>query len=359
MTLDRFEKAINKMEKEGLSQLIVTSESDLFYFLGKWVHSGERMIALYINKNGDKKLIINEIIMNPKEFKNVDAIGYRDGQDPIEILLGLVDENEKLGIDKNWPSHFLIELMERKPAMKFVNSSKVIDGVRLIKGADEVEKLAKVSAIVDKVMNDFVSIVPQKFTEKEAEGKLLELFKKHGSEKFSFEPIIAYGANAANPHHLNSNAVPQSGDCIIIDIGGVTDDYCSDTTRTVFLGEPCEEAKKIYELVRKANEAAIAKVKPGVTLGEIDRAARAVIEEAGYGEYFTHRTGHGIGIEVHELPSVSDGNAMKLEPGMAFSIEPGIYMEGKYGVRIEDIVIVTEDGCRVLNQYPKEIQIIK
>lgn len=358
MTLDRFDKTIKNMEKEGLSQLIVTSKSDLFYFLGKWVDSGERMIALYINSKGEKKLIINEIIMSPKAFTNVDAIGYKDGEDPIGILLGLVNENEKIGIDKNWPAHFLLELMERKPAMKFINSSKVVDAVRLRKGADEVEKLANASAIVDKVMEDFVNMLPEKFTEKEAETKLLQLFKKHGSEKFSFEPIIAYGANAANPHHLNSNAVPKDGDCIIIDIGGVTDDYCSDTTRTVFIGEPSEEAKRIYDLVKKANEAAIAKVKPGVAFSEVDRAARAVIEEGGYGEYFTHRTGHGIGIEVHELPSVAEGNEMKLERGMSFSIEPGIYMEGKYGVRIEDIVVVTEDGCRVLNKYPKEMKII-
>ena len=356
----RFERTIEKMKEEGLNQLIVTSAPDLFYYLGKWIHSGERMVALYINSNGEKKLILNEIIMNPKAFSDSDVkvVPYKDGQEPLDMLVAMIDGAQVLGIDKNWPSHFLISLMEQCAGLKVVDSAKVVDMVRIKKGEDEVEKLATVSAIVDKVMEDFIKILPQGFSEAEGEEKLLELFKKHGSPEFSFDPILAYGANAANPHHMNSSATPKKGDCVIIDIGGRTDDYCSDTTRTVFLGEPCEEAKKIYELVRTANEAAIAKVKPGVTLGEVDAAARNVISEAGYGEYFTHRTGHGIGIEVHELPSVSAGNEMKLEVGMSFSIEPGIYMEGKYGVRIEDIVVVTEDGCRVLNSYPKTMQII-
>jgi Xaa-Pro dipeptidase len=348
------------MKEEGLHQLIVTSEADLFYYLGKWISTGERMISLYINVNGETKLIINEIIMNPKEFNDIDVIGYRDGEDPVGILLKLIDSSGKpVGIDKNWPSHFLIELMERNSALKFVNSSKVVDNVRLIKGNDEIEKLVKSSEIVDKVMHDFIGLLPKKFSEKEAEGILLDLFKNHGAAGFSFEPIVAYGTNAANPHHINSEAVPKNGDSIIIDIGGVADDYCSDTTRTVFFGEPCDELKSIFEIVKAANKAAEDRVRPGVTFSEVDRAARNVIEEAGYGMYFSHRTGHGLGIEVHEMPSVAEGNNAKLEAGMVFSIEPGIYIDGKYGVRIEDIVVVTEDGCKVLNHFTKDMIIIR
>ena len=182
------------------------------------------------------------------------------------------------------------------------------------------------------------------------------MFAKENTFEVSFSPLICYGENSAIPHHDSGTDMPKDNVAILIDMGGRTNGYCSDMTRSFFYGDAPEEYLKIYELVRQANLAGIAAVKPGVKIKDVDNATRSVIADAGYGEFFTHRTGHGIGIEVHEYPDVNSINEMVIEEGMTFSVEPGIYLPNKYGVRIEDIVLVTKDGCEVLNSYPKTLQ---
>jgi len=188
---------------------------------------------------------------------------------------------------------------------------------------------------------------------------LAEIYENKGADGFSFSPIVAYGANAADPHHDSDSSKVQRGKNVIFDIGGVRKHYCSDMTRTVFYKEVSDEHKAVYNLVREANLTAIDKVKPGVRFCDIDKAARDVIENAGYGKYFTHRTGHSIGIEVHDFGEVSSVNTEEVAPGMIFSIEPGIYLSGDIGVRIEDLVLVTETGVEVLNKFTKDLIIVK
>lgn len=361
MEFSRCERIINKMKQNELDQLIITSTPDIFYILGEWINSGERLMAFYINTDGTKKFIVNDISAGIGEIEGVELVTYNDNDSPINILSEIVNKNKKLGIDKNWPSHFLIELMDIHKDMKFINSSVLVDSVRMIKDDKEKDLMRNASKVVDKVIMDLISYIENNkgVTEKGAAEKLRSIFAKYGTYAYSFDPIIAYGANAADPHAEISDAVLKDGDCIVIDIGGNTDYYCSDTTRTVFFGEPCAEARKIYEVCLKANMTAINMIKPGVKFSDLDKAARKVIEDAGYGEYFTHRTGHCIGIEDHEYPSVSSVNDMEVQAGMTFSIEPGIYIPGKYGVRIEDIILVTEDGREVLNSSPKDLYIIK
>ena len=355
---NRIKRVIQGMEDEGIKQMIVSSPAAVFYLTGKWLEVGERMIAFYINTKGDRKLIINELFPI-RDAEEMEIIYYNDTQNPIDVLCKVINKDEALAVDKTWPSHFLIKLMEQKGATNFVNGSLVIDRVRMIKDSEEIALMQKASKINDKVIGEIFEEISKDKTEKRMCGVLADLYEKEAAQGFSFDPIIAYGANGADPHHSSDNSTLKEGDSVIVDIGCRNEFYCSDMTRTFFYGEPSEEAKKIYEIVKEANLRGIAAVKRGAKFCDIDKASREYIESFGYGKYFTHRTGHSIGIETHDFGDVSAVNTEELKPGMIFSVEPGIYLPGKVGVRIEDLVLVTEDGCEVLNSYSKDLTIIK
>jgi Xaa-Pro dipeptidase len=358
MKQNRLNNILQEMSNTNLNQMILTSPAAIFYLTGKWIESGERLLALYINTNGDKKLVINELFPIHEDL-GLDLVWYNDTQDPIVALCGIIDKSKTLGIDKNWQAHFLIRLMEKAAATAFVNGSPIIDKARTIKDAEEIELMRKASYINDKVMGRAVERFSKDKTEKALSTILGELYEEERTQGFSFTPIVAYGANGADPHHETDLSLPQLGNSIIIDTGCRNEFYCSDMTRTLFYGEPSEEDRKVYNIVLEANLAGISKVKPGTRFCDIDKAARDVIEGYGYGKYFTHRTGHSIGIEVHDFGDVSSVNKEEVKPGMIFSIEPGVYLQGKVGVRIEDLVLVTEDGCEVLNKYSKELRVLK
>ena len=355
---ERVKKVIENMQRHGISQMVVTSTPNIFYLTGVWIDPGERMYVLYINEKGSTKFILNELFINSLGIENMDVTTYSDNDDPIAILTGIVDDKKSLGVDKTWPAHFLINLMERKSSMKFKDASLVLDETRMIKDAAEIKELKKSSEINDAVMKELPKLIAANKIEKEVSKDISAVFEKYGVEKQSFETIVSYGKNAADPHHFPDGSLLQKGNCIVIDMGGVYNHYCSDMTRTFFFGKPCEEAEKIYNTVLLANEKAESIIKPGVKLCNIDKAARDVISDAGYGKYFTHRLGHNIGIEDHEYPSVSLSENLTAKPGMVFSVEPGIYISGKYGVRIEDLILVTESGVEILNHYTKKLQVI-
>lgn len=359
MKNSRINKVINEMKKNNLSQIIVSSPASLFYLTGKWFSPGERMIALLIKTNGDHKLIINKLFPVEEDL-GVDLVWHTDTENAVEILSKYIDKNETLGIDKTWPSHFLLGLMKLNAAKDYENGSLIIDKLRMIKDEEEIEIMKESSKRNDETMLALWENLKEGKTELELVEILKNLYAKNGVNKFSFSPIIAISPNGADPHHSTDASVLKKGHSIVIDMGGIYKDYCSDMTRTVFFNEePSEEHKKIYNIVKEANERAIAMIKPGVKFSDIDKAARDYIEEKGYGEYFTHRTGHCIGIECHDFGDVSAVNHNKVEPGMIFSIEPGIYLKDDIGVRIEDLVLVTEDGCERLNKVTKELTVIK
>ena len=358
MKENRLKNVIRAMREQELNQMIVTSAPSIFYLTGKWISPGERMIALYLNTNGNHKLIVNKLFPIYEDL-GVDIKWYTDTEDPVEILCEFVDKEEKLGIDKNWPAHFLINIMNRNGAKAFVNSSPIIDRLRMIKDEEEIALMKKSSKINDRVMTALLNNLKEGYSEKYYYNLLADLYEKEGVNKFSFSPIIAMSPNGADPHHSSGNEILKKGQSIVIDIGGVYNYYCSDMTRTIFFGEePNERHKEIYNIALEANLKAIATVKEGVKFSDIDKAARNHIEKAGYGEYFTHRTGHSIGIEGHDFGDVSSINHEEVKAGMIFSIEPGIYIKDDFGVRIEDLVLVTKDGCEVLNSVSKEITVI-
>lgn len=344
------------MEESKISQLIVSDPASIFYLTGKWIHPGERMLALYISLEGDHKLFINELF--PIGDIGVEKVWFNDREDPVKKLSEVVRSGKPIGIDKNWPSRFLIDLMKNSKASDYINGSFIVDRARMIKDQEEIELMKNASRLNDMAMERLKAEATKGYSEKKMAQILLSIYEELGADGFSFDPIIAYGANAANPHHSTGDATAKSGDSIIFDIGCLKDSYCADMTRTVFLNEASEKGKEIYHIVLEANRRAIEAVKPGARFCDIDLAARDYIESKGYGEYFTHRTGHSIGIEVHDFGDVSSINTDPVEPGMIFSIEPGIYLPGEVGVRIEDLVLVTENGCEVLNKADKEFTII-
>lgn len=356
--MTRINKIIDTMQKNGLTQIIVSDPMSIFYITGRKIECGERLLALYINTTGDCKLIINKLFPQSPDSE-IDLVWYNDDQDGVEILSRYINKNETIGIDKNWPSGFLIRLNEILKDIKTINSSFIVDDTRLIKDEHEQKLMRESSRLNDIAMGKIIPWINKRLTELELDKKMREIYKEIGCEDVSFVPIIAFGKNAANPHHLSDETIGKNGDCVIIDIGGMKDNYASDMTRTIFIGEPSDFFKEIYSIVKEANLRGISAAKPGAKMSDVDFAARSYIESKGYGKYFTHRTGHSIGLQDHEAGDVSASNSETIKVGQCFSVEPGIYIpEKNIGVRIEDLVLITENGCEVLNKFSKEIIVV-
>ncbi|KAB3531321.1 aminopeptidase P family protein [Alkaliphilus pronyensis] len=355
----RIKKALEKMEINSISHLIITDPPSIFYLTNKWFSPGERMLALYLSLSGSHKLFVNELFPIEKDL-GVEIVRFSDTDQPVNMLFEAIALNSgaKVGVDKNWPSRFLLQLMELTSDYTFVNGSFVLDSIRMIKDTEELQLMQEASTINDRAIEKLISYISPNVSEEEACKKLLNIYAELGTEGPSFDPIIAFGSHCSDPHHKPNNTCLKAGDSIIIDIGCKKSSYCSDMTRTIFYKWASDEARKIYNIVKEGNRRAIEMVKPGVKFCDIDIAARGYIEEMGYGKYFTHRTGHSIGLEVHDEGDVSSANTNVVLPGMIFSIEPGIYIPGDFGVRIEDLVAVTDDGCIVLNSFTKELTII-
>lgn len=354
----KLNRILDKMKAKGLPQMIISDPTAIFYLIGKWILPGERMHALYINVDGNHMFVMNRLFPQNTDL-GVPITYYDDIEDGVEILSRFVDKNAPMGIDKNWPARFLLRLQELGGGSRYENGSVIVDKVRQIKDAGEIRALRESGAKIDEVVGKLIPWTVKGLTEKQLAAKCLELIGEVGFSGPSFEPITAYAGGAADPHHMTDDSLGKKGDCVILDIGGVWKNYASDITRTVFIGEVSDRQREIYNIVLEANKRGIAAAKPGAKMSDVDRAARDYITEMGYGPYFTHRTGHSIGIEDHEVGDVSMANDEIIEVGQAFSVEPGIYLpEEGIGVRIEDIVVITEDGCELMNHFPKDEIII-
>jgi len=358
MDAGKLSRILKAMEEQTIPQMVISDPTAIFYLTGKWIHPGERLLALYLNVNGRHKLLINELFPQEKDL-GVELVWYNDIQDGVEILSRYVEKDKIIGIDKTWPSRFLLRLQELGGGSKFVNGSLIVDYVRMIKDEKEQELMRESSRLNDIAMKKIIPYAGKGLTENELAQKVLEIYKELGCEGVSFDPITAYAKGAADPHHATDDSMGKRGDCVVLDIGAFKDNYASDMTRTVFIGEVSDKAKEIYEIVVEANMRGIAAAKPGNRMCDVDLACRNYIEEKGYGKYFTHRTGHSIGLEDHEFGDVSSVNEDIIKVGQCFSVEPGIYLQEEgIGVRIEDLVIITEDGCEVLNHFTKDLIVV-
>lgn len=354
----RLEEVLKRMSRMGIDQMIITDPISILYLTEVWIDACERLVALYINKNGKNYLFVNNMFSVPEKM-GVPVIRFADTDPYLEMLANCTEHTKKLGVDKNIPARFLLPLMEMNAGASYINTSICVDEARAIKDEEELETMRTASAINDMAMAQFKKLLKPGVTERQVANQIKEIYQSLGADDVSFPPSVCFGANAAVGHYRCGDVRLKEGDCVLIDTGCIKNNYCSDMTRTFFCGKvKNDKHKEIYELVLAANRAAEAIIKPGVRFCDIDAAARKIISDAGYSDKFTHRLGHFIGMEVHDYGDVSSANKAVAEVGNVFSIEPGIYLEGDAGVRIEDLVIVTENGCEILNSFDKELQIV-
>ena len=346
MNTNRIDRVIENMHAHGLRQIIVSNPASVFYLTGVWCEPFERMLALHVADDGALTLYANRMFAL-EGLTDVPMVQYEDTDDCVAVLAGGVRPGV-LGIDKTWPSHFTIRLMEARPDVKPALGSAPVDDARIIKDAEELDLMRVSSQKNVTACRRTAEALREGMTEREGQALYKRFAAELGSEGVSFTPLVCFGKNGAEPHHDSDDTPLRQGDTVILDVGLLWKRYCSDMTRTVHFGAPTELQKRVHAIVTAANRAGIAACRPGVPMKDIDRAARRVIEDAGYGKYFIHRTGHGIGLNEHEFPDCSATSEVVARPGMIFSIEPGIYLPGQFGVRVEDLVAITEDGCEVL-----------
>jgi Xaa-Pro aminopeptidase len=346
----------------GLTGLLVAPGPDLRYFAGYTpVAVSERITLLAIHAGRDPAMIVPAIERSDAEAAPgaaaLSVTAWSDGQDPYRETAGLLDPDGRYAIsDSAWAMH-LLGLQRQLPGSSYTSMTAALPMLRAIKDADELRLLASGAAALDSVFADLLRMRFSGRRELDVASDLADLLREHGHSEVEFT-LVGSGPNGANPHHQVSGREIQAGDMVVLDFGGVKGGYASDITRTVHVGEPSREEREVYDVVARAYTAGLDAVGPGTACQEIDRAARRLIVDAGYGERFVHRAGHGIGLVGHEPPYIIEGETSSLAPGMCFSIEPGIYLPGRFGVRIEDIVAVTEDGGRSLNSTSHELQIV-
>lgn len=357
MNRKRLARVLGNMEKQKLKQILVTSTPSVYYLTGIWVEPFERLFALYLRDDGTVKLFGNELFsLEPQ--KGIEFVLHRDGDDAVGGLAETLLPG-RIGIDKTWASGFLIGLLQSRGDLSPVEGSSPVDLARRIKDAEEIAAMRGASRINDRVMAAAVGMVREGVRENDIALAVQSLYAENGGNHSPEGVIASFGANAADPHHAPSAGVIRAGDCAVLDLFNPIGHYWCDMTRTVFFRGADPLRQKVYDAVRRANLAAEAMIRPGVPMRDIDRAARGVLENAGFGKYFTHRLGHGCGLECHEPPENGPANPEPAQAGMVFSVEPGAYPPGEFGVRIEDLVLVTETGCEVLNAYPKDLTVVK
>lgn len=352
----RIEKVLGAMAERDLKQLLVADPTSIWYLTGVWNVPYERMFVLLLKADGSHTLFLNRLFNVPKTGLREEW--YSDSDDPVALLAASIDPACALGVDKEWPARFLIPLMEKYPELKILLGSDCVDDARACKDEKEQELMRKASRINDETIRKAEAFIREGMTEKEAAEYIDRTYREAGCSGPSFTTIVSFGANAADPHHEPDGTVLKAGDCVLIDMGCVWNHYCSDMTRTYFCRSADPDYAAIHDLVRSANEKAESMIRPGVPLRSLDAAARDLIAAAGYGEDFNHRLGHFIGLTDHEKGDVGAASDLVAKEGMIFSIEPGVYLPGKFGVRVEDLVLVTSTGCEILNQVDKHWRLI-
>lgn len=336
--------------------LVLFPGPNLQYLTGVRDEPMERHLLLFVPPEGDPVFLAPSMYDGQlAETWVSDRRLWDDGEEPREHVRAVIEgiDPERLLVDDRLWARFTQDLRAVTDA-EFGLASEVLAERRMEKGEAEIDAIRRASALTDRVSEEVRDVGAVGLTERELAREIDSRLADAGGEGPSFETIVAAGENGARPHHRHGSREIEAGDPVVLDFGTRIDGYPSDQTRThVFGGEPPEGFPEVHDVVREAQEAAAEAIEPGIPAQAVDRTAREVIEAAGYGEGFTHRTGHGVGIEVHEPPYIVEGNTRALEPGMVFSVEPGIYLEGRFGVRIEDLVVVTETGYERLNDSPR------
>lgn len=359
---DRIARVQSLLPGHDLDLLIVALGSDMAYLLGYFGHPSERPALLMIPAEGPAGIVMAafESRALPELGSEVQVFAYTETQDPFTVLqkaaVGYVYKASTVAVSDQVWGRFLLDLQRVFSNATFKPASGCLRELRMKKDPRELSLMRASAERADRALERVLRSALEGLTELDIAARLGDAMQDGGlTEPWA---IVASGPNGASPHHLSSDRAVSAGDAVVLDFGGKFHGYHSDMTRTVFIRDAGEEARNVYEVVRAAQEAGVAASGPGVSCAAVDRAARSVIERAGHGAAFIHRTGHGIGLDVHEEPYIVEGNQLSLEPGMTHSVEPGIYLEGRFGVRVEDIVVVTESGSERLNLLSRELMVV-
>jgi len=359
----RLARAQQALSAAGVDALLVTPGPDLRYLTGYDALPLERLTCLVLPADADPALVVPALerpaaLASPFGALGIDVLDWQETDDPIALAAALVKGASRVAVDDHMWAEKVLRFRQAMPEAEQLAAGAILSDLRRTKTPDEVAALREAGAAIDRVHARIGEWLRPGRTEREISSDIADAIVAEGHARADFI-IVASGPNGASPHHERSDRVVQTHEPVVVDIGGTTKaGYCSDETRVYACGEPPEDFRAYYEVLLAAQIAACDHVRPGVTAESVDAAARDVITAAGHGDQFIHRTGHGIGLETHEEPYIVAGNTVPLEPGFAFSVEPGIYLAGRHGARIEDIVVVTADGAERLNLRPRELVVL-
>jgi len=357
----RMERVARAAAGKGLTGLLVTPGPDLAYLCGYEPPINERLTVLVLSTDREPVMIVPRLERGDAERcaggSQLRLLDWADGSDPYAVAASVLGDMGTYAVtDSAWALH-LLGLQEAAAEVAYTSMTRTLPLLRAVKDDGELIRLGAAGAGADRAYEEILKRQFAGRTELEVAADLADLLRHFGHETAEFT-LVCSGPNGADPHHHAGSRIISAGDMVVMDFGGLFEGYGSDTTRTVHVGRPTALEEEVHAVVRAAQQAAFEAVRPGVPCQEIDRVARRIIADAGYANYFLHRTGHGIGLSIHEPPYLVEGEEQPLVPGMCFSIEPGIYLAGQFGVRIEDIVTVTETGARRLNESPRELVIV-
>jgi Xaa-Pro aminopeptidase len=358
---ERMARVAEEAGSRSFAAVVVAPSPDLAYLTGYDPMPLERPTLLVLRPGRDPTMLVPELerplARSSPIGQIVELVGWGDGQDPYDEAARMLPATGRIAVgDRLWSAH-LLGLQRALPEASFANASTVLAPIRAVKDEEELSALRRAGRAADETFRQICGMPFMGRREEEIAADLADLLVRNGHARAEFT-IVASGANSASPHHEPTGRTVLPRDAVVMDFGGELGGYLSDTTRTVVVGEPPADFEAVYDVVHDAQEAACRAVRPGIQAQEIDRVARRIIEDAGYGARFIHRTGHGIGMELHEPPYLVEGSEWALEVGTTFSIEPGIYLEGMFGVRIEDIVTVTTEGAERLNRSTRDLQTV-
>ena len=369
---ERIDKIYGIMEEQGIGSFIITPSSDMKYTCGYSIKGDERLLCLVLSPGHEPFILANALYeLQVRETPVEDFVFWSDGGDPISMLKaemsgrgifndrGSGKSSAKIAVDAAMPARFLVGIANAFEGASIINGSPLLDPLRVFKDEEELQAMREAAVLGEEALKAAIEKGEYWIGRKETDF-LADFIKELTCRGISDAGgIVAAGENAAVPHHHSGSSTIEWGKCLLIDFAGTWKNYNTDMTRTYFFGEPDEHFKEVYRIVLEANLAGEKAAVAGNTLGDVDAAAREVIESYGYGKYFTHRTGHGIGIDCHEGPSAGKGEKTLIRPGMVFSCEPGIYLPGRFGIRIEDLCMINADGSTsILQKLPKELTCI-
>jgi Xaa-Pro aminopeptidase len=360
----RVERCQGLMREREIDALFLALGPNMYYLSGFLEEPGERLLTLIIPQSGNPLFLVPEMYEeHVRTFSWIDnLVPWKESQDPKTVLSTVMKEtipkHSRIGVDGRMWSRFLLMLQAVAPDADYKDADPVVSNLRIRKSREEIALLEKAAEIADATLKEATNECKPGVPEGQVAAKIVYELRRRGADGVAFEPVASSGPNAALPHYRSGERKLQNGDLVVLDFGCTYHGYHSDITRTVALGHCDAEREKVYSIVQSAQERACKEGVEGMEAQQLDGIARRVIEGAGYGGFFIHRTGHGIGLEVHEEPYIVDGNAAKLADGMAFSVEPGIYIPGKFGVRIEDIVVVDSGRLRRLNKCTRDLMIV-